>query len=146
MQEYYYWLIFGVILILKDSLWLNSVFVLSFGVAALIISALLGTGIISSSNYFFQFSIFAILISIFTILIFIKRKTKSLQKFSNVVGDKAIIFEHSINDDIIGKLKWSGTIVKAKIAPSSSKQHFEVGEVVEIASVVGNVFYIKEGK
>lgn len=144
MKEYY-WLILGIILILKDSFILNSIFVLTFGIAAIIIAGLIATNIIAPNNYIAQFTTFAILASIFFMIIFLKRKKHYPQNFQNIIGRKAIVCE-SLNYNNIGQLKWSGTIVKAKISPKSTKKIFEIGEEVEIESVEGNIFYIKEVK
>ncbi len=144
MENHYYWLIAGVILILKDSFILNTVFILIFGISALIISVLIAFNIIAANNYFIQLVVFTILICILLMVMFIRRKTYVKQNYNNIIGNKAIVYENTLTCDKIGNVKWSGTIARAKISDKSNKKKFEINEVVEVDSVTGNILYIKE--
>lgn len=64
-------------------------------------------------------------------------------KYQNIIGQKAEVVSTSISKGKVGKIKWSGTEVKAKIHDSSTKKILHKGEDVEIVEIIDNTFIVK---
>jgi membrane protein implicated in regulation of membrane protease activity len=61
--------------------------------------------------------------------------------YSNMIGDTVVVEELRLSQGIVGKVKWSGTVMNAELAPERATA--EVGEKLEIIAVKGNTLVVK---
>jgi membrane protein implicated in regulation of membrane protease activity len=62
--------------------------------------------------------------------------------YANIVKQTGIVIEEKLNKGKIGKIKWSGTIVKAQLSDTSELNKIDVDEKVYILEIKENVFIV----
>jgi membrane protein implicated in regulation of membrane protease activity len=124
-----------------------TVALLFVGLGALTTAITIHLNVISSDDYLLQ-SALALISSGGWALIMWKpiKNLKNANKnaYSNIVGDYATIVGGNLSGNNSGSVKWSGTIMNARIADPNSNQSIAEGSLVEIVKVEGNTLFIKK--
>jgi membrane protein implicated in regulation of membrane protease activity len=141
------WLLIGVVAILVEILAIiPGIGFFFMGLGALSVSILLATeqaaalSPIAQIAWFFGFTI------LFGLLLWKPLKRWRLpsaksDSYSNMIGDTVVVEELRLSQGIVGKVKWSGTVMNAELAPERATA--EVGEKLEIIAVKGNTLVVK---
>ena len=66
------------------------------------------------------------------------------ERYDNIEGSVAVVYSNDLKESSIGEIKWSGTICKAKLAPSSNGQILKKGDGVVVLYVKNNIFMVKK--
>ena len=73
-----------------------------------------------------------------------KALNSSKDTYSHMVGDSCKVIGVDLVKGEVGKVSWSGTVMKAKIDNKEHAKTITVGSIAEIVSVKGNTLYIKQ--
>jgi membrane protein implicated in regulation of membrane protease activity len=117
------WLMIGALLIFLEIAFIQGIGLLFAGLGAICVGAILSAGMAEELTS--QFIMFFIFTAIWTGLLwkplknFIKGKNSG---YSDMVGATAIVYEEDLTRGKIGKVKWSGTIMKCKLEDDFSLQ------------------------
>lgn len=116
------------------------------GFAAMTVGGLLNFGVIDSESYFSQFAYFFGLIFAWAAILWypiknFRNKNKG-EDFQNVIGDSAIILDKDLTKGSKGKVKWSGTIMKARLYDDDAKDKINKDEEVYVKDIKGNVLTV----
>jgi membrane-bound ClpP family serine protease len=141
-----FWFILGLCLIVLEGLLGFTIITFIAGIAAINIGVLC---------YFFPeyypqpVTVFSVAmycgsIGVWTLLLYkpLKAlKNRSKGTYSNIVGQEGEVIDKPLKPGKIGKIKWSGTFVKAKLT-HGAKHQVPVGENVKIIDIKDNVFIV----
>lgn len=123
------------------------VFLFLLGLAALCVGFSVYLGYVSPDDLVAQLIIFLTLFMVFFALFWkpIRRviNDNANAKYNNIVGQTAEVTGSSLTKDKLGKVRWSGTDVNARLDSNSEKNSVEVGEHVEIIEIKDNTFIVK---
>lgn len=71
------------------------------------------------------------------------RKSGKAHNYSNIVGDMATVINKPLKKGFEGEVKWSGSVMSAKLAVDSNLEEVAVGTQVKITDVSGNTLTVK---
>ena len=134
------WLVVGIIFILIDVIQLSGVGLLFLGFGALSTSIILAYYDLQA----YQFSIFGISSFVWFMILY-----KPIQRFlhqtagqksyvKDIVGSVVVVVEVPLTSKVVGKVKWSGAIMRAILDPSVSDDVI-VGTNLVVQSIKGNL-------
>lgn len=133
------WLIAGVILVMLEFTALPGTGMLFAGIAALLVGLLTET---MGTSLTYQWIIFLAATVVLTLLFYKTLRnyqTNKDVKYSNIVGESAVVVG-VLAPGTIGHVKWSGTIMKARLA---SPDTLADGAHVKVSAVDGNVLVVR---
>lgn len=117
------WFIVGVLLIILEIVLFSGIGFLFAGLGAISVGAGLIAGWVDSWSD--QFIIFFLATGFWTVILW-KPLKKFIEKkesgFDDMVGSTAVVFGQSIEKGKMGKVKWSGTIMKCQFDPGAEGQ------------------------
>jgi len=148
LESYILWFIAAVILISYELvIGFSAIFLFLLGVSALCVGFLSHAEYIDPNNLSAQFIIFLTLFVMFFILLW-KPIRKALYKksgktYQNIIGQKAEVISAKITKKKFGKIKWSGTEVKAKLHKDCDEDYATLGDSVEVVEIKDNTFIVK---
>ena len=137
------WLIIGIAAMLIEILAIiPGIGILFMGLAALSVSILVSTemgaglSLVGQSAWFFGLTV------VFAVVLWkpLKRWRISSAKsetYNNMVGDKAVVVENPLQQGVMGKVRWSGTVMNAKLHENITTAALDA--TVEIVAVEGNI-------
>jgi membrane protein implicated in regulation of membrane protease activity len=139
------WLIAGAALLTLEAFGPGLGF-LFVALGALATGVAIETGAIGSADYISQFAVFFISSGLFAMLLWRKLKAwhtspKTAERYSNMVGDKAVVGKGGLVPDKEGQVGWSGTTMRAVLAADSPP--VAAGADVIITAVKGNIVTVK---
>jgi membrane protein implicated in regulation of membrane protease activity len=141
------WLVIGIVAMLIEILAIiPGIGLLFIGLAALSVGILVTTemgatvGLIGQSVWFFGLTV------VYAVLLWkpLKRWRISSAKgetYNNMVGDTAIVIENPLQQGIMGKVRWSGTIMNAKLHENGATAPLDA--TVKIIAVEGNILIVQ---
>lgn len=139
------WLSVGVFLFATELL-VPGVGLMFTGLGALTTGMLLNFSLIPSDNYMFQIVVFLGSSAVWTFLLWkpIKKARfgKKRRGYNNIVGEIAIVGRDGLDKTSGGEVKWSGTLMRAKLSQNVSSEYIEPETPVRIEDVVGNVLIV----
>ena len=134
------WLVVGILLILIDVVQLPGVGLVFLGLGAL--STCISLAYYDVHNY--QLPIFGISSFVWFVILykpikhFLQNKHGTDTDVKDIVGSVVVVVEAPLTSKEEGKVKWSGTIMRAQLDPSISS-HVAVGSNLVVQSVRGNL-------
>jgi len=114
------WLIAGALLVILEIVLVPGIGFLFAGLAAISVGAGLIVGWIDSLSA--QFILFFLSTAFWTVILWKPLKKFIAGKdsgFDDMVGSTAVVFDQSIEKGKMGKVKWSGTIMKCQFDPEA---------------------------
>ena len=144
------WLMIGALLIFLEIAFVQGIGLLFAGLGAICVGVLLSAGM--AKELIDQFIMFFIFTAIWTALLwkplkkFIKGKNSG---YNDMVGATAIVYGEDLSKGKIGKVKWSGTIMKCKLEDDDSLQEkIALDTEVIITKVAHGILIVRpaEGK
>ncbi len=143
------WLIVGVVCVALEALGVSGVGFFFAGLAALCVGVLVELGLIGVDGTVMQLAAFFGLTAIWTFLLWapLRKFRMNLGKkehgYSNMIGDTAIVSGAGLKPGITGDVIWSGTVMKAELAPSAGEIEVAAGSQVVIVSVRGATLIVE---
>lgn len=142
-----WWLIAGTLLVLLEVTAIPGIGLLFAGLAAITVGGLVSSNVISEADTTIQFIGFFLLTGVWAASLWIPMKRlrykTSSGTYQNVVGDIAIVQGAPLSKHGFGQVKWSGTVLKARIAEDCSVTSIPEGSEVIIVAVDGAKVYVK---
>lgn len=135
------WLLVGAILVVMEAFIAPGVGLLFAGLGAIIAGILIGLGLIPADNIILQFAIFFAFTALTASLLWKKLKQfrQGKETYSNIVGDSATVEGAALKKGVDGKVKWSGTSLKARLVENAAVSQVSGGTEVIIEELRGNV-------
>lgn len=142
-----WWLIIGVVFILIEVMQVPGIGFLFAGLAALVVGGLVSSGLIAEGSTLIQFIWFFLFTALWAAILWVPMKRlrykTSSESYKNIVGDIAVVIDGAIHKHSSGKVRWSGTIMKARISKDCDVEKIPDGAEVEIVDVAGSKLFIK---
>lgn len=140
-----YWLVAGAIFLALEAFGLPGIGILFAGLGAILVGALIETGLISALDYVLQGGIFFLATTFFALILWRKVKNWRLDpnapRYHNIVGTEAVVTKPLIGD-AEGEVRWSGTLMRAKLLPGTSADAIPLGAPVIIREADGNILKV----
>ncbi len=117
-------------------------------VAALTMSLLLVTDVIDPTSFWWHVGYFFVLTAFWTILLWKPVKRWFGDKamgYNDMIGSRAIA-EEDLSKGKTGKVRWSGTIMRARVAESAKKDKLEAGTELYVVDKDGSVLLVDTEK
>ncbi|MFZ4125790.1 MAG: NfeD family protein [Rickettsiales bacterium] len=140
-----YWLIAGAAFLALEAFGLPGIGLLFVGLGALGTAITIEIGIVGAEDYVMQCAAFFITSAAFAIVLWKRLKAWRIGKepsYSNIVGDTAIVGKDGLTRGKEGIVHWSGTQMRASLAPEAADAISE-GAHVTITAVKGNIVSVK---
>ena len=142
------WLIADTLCIALEAMAVPGIGFLFAGMAAITIGGLLNFDIVETDEILKQFALFLGLTFGWAALLWVPlkkfRKKQMDNNFSNIIGEVAIVESDLLNKKKDGKVKWSGTIMRAKLSQDSSTESINKGQEVVITAIDGNLLTVTQ--
>lgn len=139
------WLIAGVVLVAIEALGIPGVGFLFAGLGALTVGIALQFQLIAPDLS--QWALLCVASAFWTLILWVPLKkfriSRQSHSYRNMVGDTVYIGSTAITKAEAGEATWSGTIMKAQLAPDASVDMLEPGSAAIIADVAGNTLIVK---
>lgn len=142
------WLIGGAVLMALEAFGVPGVGFLFAGLAALLTGVLVEIGILGAGQFMAQWAVFLLTTVLLAAMLWKKLKhwrfPSSGPRYQNMLGDEAIVVG-GLSGDFSGTVRWSGTIMQAKIQHGTVAE-LPVGARVTITAVDGNTLIVAPKK
>ncbi len=133
------WIILGITLILTEVIVMPGVGLITAGMAAITLAALIifklvdGSDFFTNLAYFFSFTIMWWVIIWRPLKSSMKKHKDTAKSYTNIIGTYGAVDEpEGLIEGRIGYIKWSGTRMRARIRPESSAKEIKNGDTVWI--------------
>jgi membrane protein implicated in regulation of membrane protease activity len=136
------WLLAGALFIGIEIFGIPGLGFLFAGIAALMVGGAIEFGVLAADGYLQQFLLFFALTSISAALLWKKLKRNTEVNYNNMVGSEATVAQPGLSGGKEGQVKWSGTLMRAKIDPACGRDVLASETAVIIKSVEGNLVYV----
>lgn len=135
------WLLVGAMLVVAEAFVAPGVGLLFAGIGAIIAGLLIGFGLLPADNLVLQFAVFFAFTAATAALLWKKIKgfRQGKETYSNIVGDGAVVESDALKKGMDGKIKWSGTMMKARLIENAVVPQISKGAEVIIEELRGNV-------
>lgn len=136
------WLIAGAVFIATEMFVVPGVGFLFAGIAALIVGTALELGLIDLADTSVQFLIFFVISCGSAAVLWKKLKRTKAPAYHNMVGTEATVAAPGLMGDKEGQVKWSGTLMRARISDGANVDVMPEGMAVVIRRVEGTLVYV----
>ena len=144
------WIAVGVICLALEAMAVPGVGFLFAGLSAITVGGLINLGILGQASHIEQVSLFLAFVFVWAAILWIPLKNFSFKNevnaFNNIVGDIAEVESDVLIKGKIGKVKWSGTIMRARLDVDDTVQSVLKGTEVYIKLVDGNTVTVTTGE
>ena len=142
------WYLIGALLMVLEMITGGTIVLLFTVLAAISVAVLLQFTLINLPTPITQIIAFAVLFSAWSLVLWypakkLSRLRKENGKFSNIIGDNAVVHNQKLAIGKIGEIKWSGAACKAKLDPSAEEDVVK-DQTVKIVSIDNNVFIVEK--
>ena len=139
----YAWLTAGALMLAVEALGVPGVGFLFAGIGAMIVGMLLALGIVGDADWLIQASSWCFISVVSALILYkpLKRmRSQSTDNYSNMLGTMATVEAPGLLPGIEGQVRWSGTIMRARLADGVPA--VEDGVVLRVVAVEGTVLII----
>ena len=142
------WYVIGAVFMALEMLLGMTIVMFYAGLACFALAILINFNFIPKEDISSQIAIYFALFIFFAIALWKPlqylslKNRKSKDKYTNIIGAKAVVYGKDLHKDKIGKIKWSGTICRAIIGGGSDEVIIQ-DSVVKILEVKDNIFVVK---
>ena len=141
------WLIAGAAFIGLEMFGIPGIGFLFAGIGAIIVGGGIELGLITADAFVIQFVIFFAFTCISAALLWKKLKRGSKKpNYHNMVGTEAKVASPGLSGNQEGQVKWSGTLLRARIDPNCGILVMPEAAAVTIRSVEGNLVFVEIGR
>ena len=135
------WVIVGAALVVMEAFVAPGVGFLFTGLAAIITGGLVSFGLIAPQDMLLQIAIFLMISAICAVVLWKKLRgfRQGKEVYRNIIGDTAIVESKALEKDADGQIKWSGTLMKARLAEDAKAKQIVSGREVIIEAINGNI-------
>ena len=140
------WLVLSAVFFVLEVSLIPGIGFLFAGFAAITVGGLVNFGVVSSEAYFAQFAYFFGLLFAWAAILWypikaFRNKNKG-DDFQNIIGDSAIVSGNELTKNKNGKVKWSGTTMKARLYADDAKDKVKKDDEVFVVAINGNTLTV----
>ncbi len=139
------WLVVGVVFFALEMLGVPGVGFLFAGLGALTVGGALDFALIPADDFLLQLLVFLASSALWAAILWKPLKKwksgKHKQPYNNIVGQTAVVGDGGVNK-LGGEVKWSGTIMKARLCDKCSVESLQAGAQVTITEINGNTLTV----
>jgi len=136
------WLIAGAIFVGIEIFGVPGIGFLFAGIAALMVGGAIELGVVSSESTILQFALFFLITVVSAALLWKKLKAIRGPSYSNMIGTDAEVIGGGLSGIREGQVKWSGTIMRARLADEVVVDVLPAGVFVVIKKVEGTLLHV----
>ncbi len=140
------WLIAGVVFMVVEMAVITGVGFLFAGLGAITVGGTLSFSLIPSDNTLLQLVLFLAATALWSVALWKPlqkmRMGKNKKSYNNIVGETAIVGDAGLNRITGGEVKWSGTIMKARLAEHAGVDNLAAGSQVIVKEINGNTLTV----
>ena len=136
------WLIAGAVFVGIEMFVMPGIGFLFAGIAALMVGGALELGVVSPENIILQFALFFLITTVSAALLWKKLKEARGPSYSNMVGTTAEVMGGGLAGRLEGQVKWSGTLMRARLADDVIIDVLPAGTFVIIQKVEGTLLHV----
>lgn len=136
------WLIAGAVFVATEMFVVPGVGFLFAGIGAIIVGTAIELGLLDIANTIVQFILFFIISCASAALLWKKLKRTRTPNYHNMVGTEATVAAPGLSGRNEGQVKWSGTLLRARISEGADIDVMPEGTPVTIRKVEGNLVYV----
>ncbi len=136
------WLLGGAVFIGIEMFGMPGIGFLFAGIAALLVGGAVEIGLIAPENLLLEFALFFLFTSVSAMLLWKKLKKIRGPVYSNMVGTQAEVIGGGLAGTREGQVKWSGTIMRARLAEDVIIDVLPSGTFVTISKVEGTLLHV----
>ncbi len=136
------WLIAGGFFIAIEIFGVPGIGFLFAGIGAMLMGGAIEFGIIAAENTSLQFTLFFAISCISAAMMWKKLKTHRKPAYSNMIGTEAIVAAPGLVGNKEGQVKWSGTLMRARLVPNAGYDAVAEDTAVIIKQVEGNLLLV----
>lgn len=136
------WLIAGAVFVGVEIFGIPGLGFLFAGIGALLVGGAIEFGVLDATDTLKQFLLFFALTCVSAALLWNKLKRNVKLHYNNMAGCEAVVAPPGLSGSQEGQVKWSGTLLRAKIDPACGRDVMAPGTSVIIREVDGNLVYV----
>jgi len=142
------WYILGAVLMIIEMYLGGTIGLFFAGIAAFCVALCMKFNLIALNTLIDQVGLFFGFFCLWSIMLW--KPTKYLlnignaKEYHNIEGGIATVYSNDLKGENLGKIKWSGAVCKAKLAPSGKNTVLKKGDNVTIISVKNNIFIVEK--
>ncbi|MCH2547076.1 MAG: hypothetical protein MK052_05670 [Alphaproteobacteria bacterium] len=148
MEIAYFWFIASILLFLFEAMGLSGIGLLFAAIAALCVGIMIELGLLDPLNHIAQGAAFFAFTALWAALLWwpIKklRMGKQLHHHHNMIGRTATVAAAGLTKDITGFATWSGTSMRARLAPDAAIETAPAGTELKIVKVDGSTLILAQ--
>lgn len=148
MEYSYYWFIACILFFLLEALGATGIGFLFAALGAFCTGILLQAGLIAEDQYLTQGAAFFMLTALWALILWrpLKRMrlSKSAPNHHDIVGRHAIVSDEGLAKGSTGHARWSGTIMRARLAEDAVMDMAAGGQELKIVAVDGSTLVLAE--
>lgn len=141
-----FWLVAGAIFIAIEIFGVPGIGFLFAGIGALAVGGLTDAGLIPPDNVQLQFVFFFVISCASAALLWKRLKRQKRTPYSNMVGSEAIVAKPGLVGSKEGQVKWSGTLMRARLIENDGLLAVADESTVVIKAVEGNLLIVAPAK
>lgn len=140
------WMLVGAAFIALEAFGISGIGFFFAGLGALTLGGLMSFNVIYPESIYSQLSWFMGFSIIWTILLWkpLKKIMSSSEKdsFSNIIGTRGTVSGAPLQKGSVGRVRWSGTTMKAQVVSSAKVDTIDAGTDVWIHGIEGNMLLV----
>ena len=136
------WLLAGAVFVGIEIFGVPGIGFLFAGIAALIVGGVVELGVVSPEKTILQFALFFLITTVSALLLWKKLKAIRGPSYSNMVGTTAEVMGAGLSGTLEGQVKWSGTLMRARLAEDVIIDVLPAGTFVVITKVEGTLLHV----
>lgn len=145
----FFWLIVGIACMALEAFGITGVGFVFAGLAALCVGVFIALGVLATDNHILQAAVFFGSAAAWAAVLWKPMRKVRLNfgkhgsGYSNMVGETAVVSGAGLKAGMIGEVLWSGTVMKAELAPHAQDVEVAVSGQVTIVDVRGATLIVK---
>lgn len=136
------WLIGGAACIAIEMFGVPGIGFLFAGIGALMVGGGIELGVLAGDNFTIQLLVFVAISCISAALLWKRLKAARKPSYNNIVGTEAVVADGGLSGRQEGQVKWSGTLMRARLMEDARVDVVSSGTVVIVKHVEGNLLYV----
>lgn len=136
------WLLAGALFVGIEIFGVPGIGFLFAGIAALMVGGAVELGVVGPENTILQFALFFLITTVSAALLWKKLKAIRGPSYSNMVGTTAEVMGGGLSGRLEGQVKWSGTLMRARLADEVIIDVLPAGTFVVITKVEGTLLHV----
>lgn len=136
------WLLAGAVFVGIEMFGMPGIGFFFAGIAALLVGGAIEIGLMAPTHLLLQFALFFLFTSVSALLLWNKLKKIRGPVYSNMVGTQAEVIGGGLAGTREGQVKWSGTIMRARLAEDVTIDVLPAGTFVTISKVEGTLLHV----